>query len=157
MLVQAPHRHPEAGFSLVEMLVALMIIALASVMVVMTVPRGDEGPLDRNAERLGALLAAMPSEAIALGRPVGLDVSAGEIRKLAWQNGAWVPLTEKAFKLEPRLRLNIRGARKPPVNWPAVTVDEMGVFSPATVEIVLGVDSRTYHLSAAGLEEGGAK
>ncbi|MEZ5998417.1 MAG: GspH/FimT family pseudopilin [Hyphomonas sp.] len=142
----------DAGVSLVEMLVALMIVALASVMVVMTLPRKESDPLERSQEQIRDLLAAMPQEAIASGRAIGLSVDGRTVRVVAWQQGAWTPLPGRALELEPRTSVLIKPGTKRPKNWPAVSVDEMGLFSPASIVINAGAASRAYRISASGLE-----
>lgn len=65
----APHtrRGPQRGFTLVELLLVLLIIALASGLVSLSLRDGDAVALDREAQRLGALLEGGRAEARATG------------------------------------------------------------------------------------------
>lgn len=72
-----PHRlkHPclpnDAGVSLVEILVAVMIIGIVSTAVVFSLQPGG-GALREEAERLNARLVFASQEAVAIGQPVGM-------------------------------------------------------------------------------------
>lgn len=64
---QAAQRAPRRGFTLVELLLVLLIIALASGLVSLSLRDADAVALDREAQRLAALLEGGRAEARATG------------------------------------------------------------------------------------------
>ncbi|MFC0633751.1 GspH/FimT family pseudopilin [Brevundimonas balnearis] len=79
------------GFSLVEVLVVVTIIALAATAVILTAP--DSSPSARgDAERLVVRLSEARAEAILTSRPVALDLGAQAVAPLAFSGGRWSPL-----------------------------------------------------------------
>lgn len=147
----------EAGFSLVEMLAALTIVALASVMVAVTLPTRQATSIKASVDQVKSLLLDMSKEAIVSGRAIGMIADGNQLSLVAWQDGTWRPLTSERFELDARTHVRITPYTLRSKNWPPVTVDEMGVYSPASVEVTMGGSTQTFRLSAAGLETGGDK
>lgn len=84
------------GFSLVELMVALFVMALLAGAAVLAIP-GDASALRHEAERLAVRASAARDEAITAGVPVALVVGArgyGFERRIA---GGWVRLSDSRF------------------------------------------------------------
>ena len=65
---------PRHGFTLIELLLVLALIALASGLMALSLRDGDEVALDREAQRLAALLEAARAEARATGVAVRFEL-----------------------------------------------------------------------------------
>lgn len=89
---------PEAnGFTLVELMIVLAILALAATAVVLTIP-GEERSVRSEADRLAARLAAARDVAVIEGRSVAVHFSPsgyGFERRIA---GEWQPLPGRPFE-----------------------------------------------------------
>ena len=72
--VRPPRRAAAAGFTLIELLLVLLIIAMASALVSLALRDGGEATLDREAQRLVALLEAGRAEARAGGLVVRFEL-----------------------------------------------------------------------------------
>lgn len=93
---KAELRHGERGFTLVELMVVLAIMALAATAVVLTIP-GEERTVRSEADRLAARLAAARDVAVIEGRSVSVSFAPsgyGFERRIA---GVWQPLPGRAF------------------------------------------------------------
>jgi general secretion pathway protein H len=84
------------GFTLVELLVVLTIIALVSAAVVLAVP-DPRGDLAAEAERFAARARAAGERAIMDNRPVALRVSPNGYAFQIRSQGAWAALAGKPF------------------------------------------------------------
>jgi general secretion pathway protein H len=86
-------RGGEAGFTLVEVLVALVVMALLTGAVLMTLP--GEGPrLAAEAERLAARLDHARDEALTGARPVEVALTDAGYALRAQRKGRWEPLDD---------------------------------------------------------------
>lgn len=86
-------RSAEHGFTLVELMVALAIVGLATAAIVLTMPSADGGAR-AEATRFAARVAALRDRAVVEGRTQGLWVSAsgyGFERRVAQ---GWAPITD---------------------------------------------------------------
>lgn len=68
--------HNRAGFTLVELLVAMAVIGLATAVAVITWPRED-GAARQTAERLAARIKMASHQSVLTGKPHGLSLAAG--------------------------------------------------------------------------------
>lgn len=105
------------GFTLVELMVVLAIMALAATAVVLTIP-GEERTVRSEADRLAARLAAARDIAVIEGRSVAVNFAPsgyGFERRIA---GEWRPLPGRAFERR---------------NWPADVHFSAGGQSAARV------------------------
>ena len=93
------------GFTLVEMLVVMLLMALLATAVVFTAG-SDEREVGADASRLASRIAAARETAITSGRPVALWVSRSGYGFDVRSAGKWHPADAKPFK---------------PVDWPAGT------------------------------------
>jgi general secretion pathway protein H len=81
----------DKGFTLVELMVVIAIIALMTSAVVLAMPDGD-GQTRIQAERFAARVALARDTAITKVRPVALIVDQAGYRFEQRQSGAWLPL-----------------------------------------------------------------
>jgi general secretion pathway protein H len=121
-----------AGFTLLELVVAITIIGIAAAAIVLSLPQaGDDAR--RSALRLAAHASAARDAAILTGRPVLLTPGPS-----GWQAGA-----------EPPVRLP---AGQSLISEPAgpIIFDPTGLASPARLAIRSGDASASVTISAAG-------
>jgi general secretion pathway protein H len=86
----------ERGFTLVELMVVLAILALAATAVVLTMP-GEERSVRDEADRLAARLAAARDVAVIEGRGVAVHFAPSGYGFERRVEGAWQPLPGRAF------------------------------------------------------------
>lgn len=95
-------RHPIAGFTLLEILVVIAILALAAGIAVATVDRDERGALEREARRFAGALEYAAQRAQLRHETLGVSASGGEWR--FWRraaDGRWLALSDDA-PLAPR-------------------------------------------------------
>lgn len=92
-------RRPANGFTLVELMVVVTVMALAAAVVVLTLPSRDDAGA-RAATRFAARVAAVRDQAILSGRPAGVWMSASGYGFEAARKGQWSPLTTRTLKEE---------------------------------------------------------
>jgi general secretion pathway protein H len=83
------------GFTLIEILVVVLVLALASGAVVLTMGSG-RGPA-RDVAQLASRIAAARETAITSSRPIGLWVSRSGYGFEVYSRGRWRPLQSKEF------------------------------------------------------------
>ena len=137
------------GFTLVELMVVLAIMALAATAVVLTIP-GEERNVRSEADRLAARLAAARDIAVIEGRSVAVNFAPsgyGFERRIA---GAWQPLPGRAFE-QRNWPGEVRFAAANGQGAARILFDRVGT-SPTPQAIVLaGGDAReTVRVSATG-------
>lgn len=86
----------ESGFTLIELMVVIVIIALMSAAVVMTVP-DQRGRVVEDAERFAARVLAARDNAVLQSRPMSVWVSASGYGFSQRQRGQWTPMRDKPF------------------------------------------------------------
>ena len=90
-------RHPIAGFTLLEILVVIAILALAAGIAVATVDRDERGALEREARRFAGALEYAAQRAQLRHETLGVSASGGEWR--FWRraaDGRWLALSDDA-------------------------------------------------------------
>ncbi|GAB4151826.1 MAG: GspH/FimT family pseudopilin [Sphingomonadales bacterium] len=97
------NRHRQAGFSLVELMVVLVLIGLAAGAVLLTLPPASDD-LDHAVTRLAARLDWAADHAVLSGEPVGLILGPQGYRFARYRLGQWQPVQD-----EPALA---------PASWP---------------------------------------
>lgn len=93
----------QRGFTLLEILVVMFIISIIVGFAVLSIDsRGGEDRLQREAERMQALLSLAADEAILFGSQMGVDFTPEGYRFLRLQQEGWVPLAGGQTPLRPR-------------------------------------------------------
>ncbi|MBA3896908.1 MAG: prepilin-type N-terminal cleavage/methylation domain-containing protein [Sphingomonadaceae bacterium] len=91
-----PSRVSERGFTLVELMVVIAIIGLASAAVVLAIPN-SQGEVRREAESLAARTLAARDDAILESRDMAVTIDATGYAVERRRRGAWSPATDRAF------------------------------------------------------------
>ena len=87
------------GFTLVELMVAVLVMALLASAVMLTAGSGG-AQASEAAARFAGRIAAARDQAILTGRPVSVWVSASGYGFDSFQAGHWQPMTVKPFRTE---------------------------------------------------------
>lgn len=132
------------GFTLIELLVVMAIVAIASALVVVTLPDRTQDRLNEEAERLAALFESARSEARASGVAVHWEPASAQATDGAHFRFIGLPTTMKLPQrwLADGVSVEIVGAR-------AVTLGPEPIL-PAQ-RIVLRLDDRRVVLASDGL------
>ena len=138
-----PHTN---GFTLVELMVVLAIMALAATAVVLTLP-GEERSVRSEADRLAARLAAARDVAVIEGRSVAVNFAPSGYGFERRIGGEWQPLPGRAFEQR---------------NWPddvrfsagdgrRILFDRVGISPTPQAVVLTGGDAREIvRVSATG-------
>lgn len=103
MLLPAPRPRPARGFTLLEILVVVFIIGVIATLAVLSVDnRAADDRLEREAQRLDALLGMAGEDAVLFGVELGLQVTRDGYRFLRLDADGWIPVTAGDSPLRPR-------------------------------------------------------
>ena len=131
-------QNTEDGFSLVEILVALFIMALASAMIVMAIPAGRD-PLEAEASRFEAVLARAADQSISRGQAHGVWFGENSYRLYARIGGRWVPVRGAEAVLPDGMTLMSTTRRgEAETDRPQIVADAAGIISGPAVRISKG-------------------
>ena len=86
--------HASRGFTLVELLVVLLVMALLTGLVAMALPQSGQENMEREAERLAALLNAAREQAAARGEPLAWAPGPAGYAFLQPSPRGWIPLDD---------------------------------------------------------------
>lgn len=131
-------RKTEDGFSLVEILIALFIMALASAMIVMAIPAGRD-PLDAEADRFEAVLSRAADQSISRGQAHGIRFEETSYRLYVRMNGRWVPARGGEATLPDGMTLvPVARRSEAEADRPQIVADAAGIVSGPAVRISKG-------------------
>jgi general secretion pathway protein H len=105
------HARPEAGFSLLELLVVIVILGIMVGMTVLSMGTlRPDPPAETEARRLTALLQLLAEEALIEGRDYGVEFFDDGYRFLSWDpdSGIWSPVTSEAALRRRTLAAGVR-------------------------------------------------
>ena len=141
---------PDAnGFTLVELMVVLAILALAATAVVLTIP-GEERSVRSEADRLAARLAGARDVAVIEGRSVSVNFAPSGYGFERRIGGEWQPLPGRAFA-QRNWPADIRFAAGDGQGAARVLFDRVGTSPTPQVVVLSGGDAREIvRVSATG-------
>lgn len=149
MPISAAGSKREDGFTLVELMVVVTIIGLASAVAVLVMPDPRGRVLDE-ATRFALRTRAAHDSAIVEARPVSVWVTGGGYgfdRRLA---GGWTPIAEKPMRVE-RWNDGTRASIGDTSGRLRVTFDPTGLVDrPAEIRLDRGGVAATVHIDADG-------
>ncbi|MGE0410176.1 MAG: type II secretion system minor pseudopilin GspH [Amphiplicatus sp.] len=138
-------RRSQRGVTLIELLVVMAILALTTMIVVLSAPP-VRGPAKDEAERFAARLSAALESAVIAGGPLRLDVTRTGYRFWRFEDGEWAPASaplaprllarevalavesaDAAFANEPKARMAEDDARH-------ILLDATGMAEPFAVD-----------------------
>lgn len=86
----------DAGFTLVELMIVLVIIGLMASVVMLSLPDGSSA-LEDDAQRFAARTAALRDNAILQSRPMAIQVTPSGYSFLERRQGSWTVMDDKPF------------------------------------------------------------
>lgn len=90
-------KYHEAGFTLVELMIVLVIMGLMASIVVLSFPDGSSD-LEQDAQKFAARTAALRDNAILQSRPMAVQVTPSGYSFLERRKGAWSVMEDKPFR-----------------------------------------------------------
>lgn len=93
----ADHKFYEAGFTLVELMIVLVILGLMASVVMLSFPGGGDD-LERDAQQFAARTAALRDNAILQSRPMAVQVTPSGYSFLERRKGGWTVMEDKPFR-----------------------------------------------------------
>ena len=119
-----------AGFSLVEIMVALFIMALASAMVVMVMPSRPDA-LDSEADQFAEVMTRTLDQAIGRGQAQGIRVEENAYTIYTRINGRWVPVEAASRRASGGVTISVLGKSeaKSEEALPQIVMDASGIVS----------------------------
>jgi type II secretion system protein H len=140
--------HRDSGFSLVEIMVALFIMALASAMVVMVMPSRPDA-LDAEADQFDMLMTRTLDQAISRGQAQGIRIEENAYTVYTRINGRWMPVEASSRRTAGGVTISMQGKSnaKSDEALPQIVMDASGIVSGPDVRFSKGVRTRDFELT----------
>lgn len=128
---------PQSGFSLIELMMAIFIMALATSLIVMTLPP-QPGRLDREVIRLQSEIERIADQAMVSGHNMGLDITREGYVIMRRREGAWQVVTGTRHTLPDDITLAYQreASGELPESWPEVRIDPIGRMDASEITLV---------------------
>jgi prepilin-type N-terminal cleavage/methylation domain-containing protein len=141
------HLHKDGGFSLVEIMVALFIMALASAMLVMVMPARPDA-VNSEAEQFEMVLSRTLDQAISRGQAQGIRFEENTYAVYARINGRWLPVRGAARHMSQGVTASVlsEGRNEADDVRPQIVMDASGVVSGPDVRFAKGALTRDVQL-----------
>ncbi len=139
--------HRDGGFSLVEIMVALFIMALASALVVMVMPSRPDA-LNAEADQFEALMTRTLDQAISRGQAQGIRIEENAYTVYTRINGRWVPVSAASQHVSGGVTISMLGKADPKSDGslPQIVLDASGIVSGPGVRFSKGAQTREFDL-----------
>ncbi|MFC7050299.1 type II secretion system minor pseudopilin GspH [Emcibacter nanhaiensis] len=146
----------QAGFTLVELMVVIVIIGMISAVVVLNMP-SPASDLEQETEKLAARLRLAAEESIMAGELTGVRITPEGYAFVIYRRGHWLPLDlpsgqwpEGAVVRLVRDRLPVELTENLPENSPSIWFDPLGNQMSFSIDIS-GIDD---NIKVSGEENG---
>jgi type II secretion system protein H len=139
--------HRDGGFSLVEIMVALFIMALASAMVVMAMPSRPD-VLNAEADQFETMVTRAIDQAISRGQAQGIRVEKNAYTVYTRINGRWMPVEAASHRASGGVTISVLGKSeaKSVDTLPQIVMDASGIVSGPDVRFAKGARTRDFEL-----------
>lgn len=139
--------HRDGGFSLVEIMVALFIMALASALVVMAMPSRPDA-LNAEADQFEKVMNRSLDQAISRGQAQGIRIEENAYTVYTRINGRWVPVSDVSRRVSDGVTIRMLGKADPKSDeaLPQIVLDASGIVSGPDVRFSKGVRTRDFDL-----------
>ena len=140
--------HRDGGFSLVEIMVALFIMALASAVVVMVMPSRPD-TLESEADQFAKVMTRSLDLAISRGQAQGIRIEKNAYSVYTRVNGRWMPVEAASRRISAGVTISVLGKAeaKTEETLPQIVMDASGIVSGPDVQFSKGVRTREFELS----------
>ena len=137
----------ESGMTLVEALVALFIMALASSMIVLTMPPRP-APVEVAIHKFADLAETARNAALVKGTWTGVMGEDERYQVVTFQEGVWVPASARPVRIEGEIRF--KEERQPDDPSPLLQFGPTGTAQEENVTLSIGFSERSLAVSRDG-------